>query len=94
MEDVYKRQAYDTSGIVTHMLISDGSGIGAVIDLTIRDACDTAGIRMRSHIGSTVTAPIPEPSDISMWVTIPDVYKRQIRIWEILSQQITRSSLY
>jgi len=36
------------------MLISDGSGIGAVIDLTIRDACDTAGIRMRSHIGSTV----------------------------------------
>ena len=48
------QSAYDTSGIVTHMLISDGSGIGAVIDLTIRDACDTAGIRMRSHIGSTV----------------------------------------
>ena len=48
------QSAYNTSGIVTHMLIANGSGIGAVIDLTIRDACDTAGIRMRSHIGSTV----------------------------------------
>ena len=48
------QSAYDASGIVTHMLIANGSGIGAVIDLTIRDACDTAGIRMRSHIGSTV----------------------------------------
>ena len=48
------QSAYDTSGIVTHMLIANGSGIGAVIDLTIRGACDTAGIRMRSHIGSTV----------------------------------------
>ena len=29
------QSAYDTSGIVTHMLIANGSGIGAVIDLTI-----------------------------------------------------------
>ena len=48
------QSADDTTGVVTHMLVTNGSGIGAIIDLTIRDACDTAGIRMRSHIRSTV----------------------------------------
>ena len=48
------QSADDTTGVVTNMLVTNGSGIGAIIDLTIRDACDTAGIRMRSHIRSTV----------------------------------------
>ena len=48
------QSAYDTSGIVAYVLVADGPGIGAIINLTIRNTCDTAGVRMSCHIGGTV----------------------------------------
>ena len=35
-------------------LVADGTGIGAIINLTIRNTCDSAGVRMSCHIGGTV----------------------------------------
>ena len=48
------QSAYDTAGIVAYMLIADRSGIGAIINFTIGDTCDTTGVCMSGHIGSTV----------------------------------------
>ena len=41
--------AHDAAGVVPHVLVAHGSRIGAVIDLSLRIACNASGVRMDGY---------------------------------------------